>query len=562
MVGAVPPPQALASTPAHLFAPTAAITGSDRWTDVLLLAACLAGATGVSLLLRQDANWDLQNYHYYNPWAWLSGRNFDWDIAAAQLQTFHNALPDLPFYAMVAAGWPPRLIASALAIPTGLAMYFLAKLLQQLFHDLPQGERRVAIPAAFAIGATPAIGIGVIGTTMNDWPLVALVLPALWLVAGALVRSQGNFIPRRTLIFAGVLCGLAAGLKLTAATFAVGLCAAILLRGPYGGQALRRAFGEALGFGIAVLIGTALSLGPWAWSLWVHYGSPVFPYFNEWIHSPWWYERPILERLYGPHSLGAWLAFPFNLLSPKAFFVAEVGYRDARMPVTYALAIVAGAAWLSLRARGQSAMPRPTDAGVSRAWHLVTAFFVVSFAMWAAQYSAYRFLITLDMLTGALIVTMLQRMLRPGLAPGVIILLAVTLIATTRPASWWRVDFGPEWFTVTAPAIEPQALVLLTSDEPMAYVLPFLPADARFAGIDNSINRPWFDTRLHQSIARAVREHRGPLYALSYPATTGDQAIRTYGLVRTEENCAKITTNMSTSPLSLCRLARLPVTTP
>lgn len=522
----------------------------------MLLAACLVSATWVSLLLRQDANWDLQNYHYYNPWAWLGGRNFSWDIAAAQLQTYHNALPDVPFYAMVAAGWPPRAIAAALAIPTGVAWYFLAKLLQQLFRDLPQAERRVAIATAFTIGATPAIGIGVIGTTMNDWPLVALMLPALWLIVRALVRNQGNILAGRTLMIAGVLCGLAAGLKLTAATFAVGLCAAILLRGPYGGEALRRAFGEAFGFGIAVLLGMVITHGPWAWSLWVHYGSPVFPYFNEWFQSPWWYERPVLQRAYGPHSLGEWLAFPFNLLSPKAFFVAEVPYRDARMPTTYALAILAGAAWLSLRARGSEAMPRPADAGVSRAWHLVTAFFVVSFVLWTAQHSAYRFLIVLDMLTGALLVTMLQRMLRPGLAPGVMLLLAVTLVATTRPASWWRVDFGPAWFAVIAPAVEPHALVLLTSAEPMAYVLPSLRADARFVGINNSINRPEFDTRLNESIKRTVREHRGPLYALSFPGATGDQALRSLGLVRNEDNCAKITTNMSTSPLALCRIAR------
>lgn len=143
-----------------------------------------------------------------------------------------------------------------------------------------------------------------------------------------------------------------------------------------------------------------------------------------------------------------------------------------------------------------------------------------------------------------------------------IILLATALVATTRPADWWRVDFGPEWFKITVPAIEPDALVLLTSDAAMAYVLPSFPADARFAGIDNSINRPGSATRLNESIASSVREHRGPLYALSHAAAAGDPALRSLGLVRDDGNCARITTNMSTSPLSLCRLARLPTATP
>jgi hypothetical protein len=38
------------------------------------LALFIAAAGAVSLWLRQDANWDLQNYHYYTPWAWAHGR--------------------------------------------------------------------------------------------------------------------------------------------------------------------------------------------------------------------------------------------------------------------------------------------------------------------------------------------------------------------------------------------------------------------------------------------------------------------------------------------------------
>ncbi len=437
-----------------------------RAGEFVLLFACLAAAGAVSLLLRQDANWDLQNYHFYNPWAWWQGRIFTWDIAAAQLQTYHNALLDLPFYAMVAAAWPPRAIAIALALPTGIAAYFLARLLQTLFADLPSGERRLAIGTAFAIGVTPAIGIGVIGTTMNEWPLVALMMPGLWLLARSLATSHGQAIGRRALLGAGVLFGLAAGLKLTAATFAVCLCAAVLLRGPWNRSSFRRAFGEAFVFGLGVLAGMAVTLGPWAWALWTHFDSPIFPYGNQWIKSPWWGEYTVLTRRYGPHDLLEWLRFPFELYNPREFFVAEVAYRDARIPVTYGLGLLAGVAWLSLRLRGGAAMPAPGGAGASRAWILVTLFFVLSFVFWTAQHSVYRYLIVLDMLTGALIVSLLHRLLRPGLAAGVAMFVAVALIASTQPADWWRVEFGQRWFEVTMPPVEPGAQVLITTQEP------------------------------------------------------------------------------------------------
>ncbi len=79
-----------------------------RWLDAAFLVACVAVSSAVSIALGQDANWDLQNYHFYGPWALLEGRAFGCDIAAAQLQTYLNPLLDLPFYAMVAADWDPR----------------------------------------------------------------------------------------------------------------------------------------------------------------------------------------------------------------------------------------------------------------------------------------------------------------------------------------------------------------------------------------------------------------------------------------------------------------------
>jgi len=116
----------------------------NKLIDSGVLAGCVVASAWLSVGMGQDANWDLQNYHFYNPWAWWNGRIFTWDVAAAQLQTYHNALLDLPFFAMVAAAWPPQAIAAANAIPAGIAAFFLYKLLGVLFADLPRGERLLA----------------------------------------------------------------------------------------------------------------------------------------------------------------------------------------------------------------------------------------------------------------------------------------------------------------------------------------------------------------------------------------------------------------------------------
>src|SRR2546423_15717846 len=105
---------------------------------LLLAAMLLAGAASV-LLLRQDVNWNLQNYHFYNGWAFVHGR-LGWDLAPAQIQTFHNPLLDLPFYWMVAADWPPRMISFAMALPAGVGGFFLARFCCRCFVVCPGGS--------------------------------------------------------------------------------------------------------------------------------------------------------------------------------------------------------------------------------------------------------------------------------------------------------------------------------------------------------------------------------------------------------------------------------------
>lgn len=531
-------------------------THRDLARDGLLLAALVVAAGIFAILRGQDANWDLQNYHYYNPWAWWHGRIFGHDVGAAQLQTFHNPLLDLPFFAMVQAGWPPRVIAFVLAIPAGIAAFFLARLLPLLFADLDSGERKVAVACAFAIGVTSAMGLATVGTTMNEWPGVALVMAAIWLIVRALVRAEGAAVSYRVLVLAGVLVGVAAGAKLTMATFAVGICVALAIRAPRAPHGRKRAVAEAFVFGVGVLAGMALAYGPWAVELWRHYQNPFFPYGNSWIQSPWWESNPVFRRAYGPHNLEGRLLFPFHLIGPGEGFVTEVKYRDARFPVAWGLAIAAGAAWLAWKFAKRTA---PVVApGISAAWRFVGVFVVVSFLLWTDQHSIYRYLVVLDLLTGAIIITFLQRLVRPGYLGGIAIVVTIAIIATTRAGDWWHVGFGERWFEVDVPPMEKNAVVLLTSDAPLGFVLPFMPPDARFLAVQNTINKVGATHLLAQGVEATMRAHPGPLYQLTSPPGRGTWALAEHGFVRIESSCALIATNMTRDRIELCRLERQP----
>ena len=377
---------------------------------------------------------------------------------------------------MVAADWRPQAIAFALAIPAGLAAWLLTKIAWLLFADLDGWERTGAVAASLAIGLTAGMSVGQLGTTTNEWPGAALTLAALWVLLRELARMPAAEMRSMSLLVAGALAGIATGLKLTAGPFAVGLCAALLLRRPWRVRSVREAFV----FGVAVLGGAAVAYGPWAATLWSHFDSPVFPYGNQYWKSPWWGEYTVMVRNYGPHSFGAWLMFPFRLLAPPTFYVAEVPYVDARFPVLYALAIVAAAGtaigyyarWPAIE-ESEAAVARPPT-GRSRLAFTAT-FFVVAFVVGAALYSILRYAIVLELLSGALIVALLGKLLRRPYAIAAVAVATLALIGTTRHPDWWRVKFGPHWFDVRVPQVEPNALILIASDAPMGYVLPFFP---------------------------------------------------------------------------------------
>ena len=189
------------------------------WQLALL---CIGIAVFLSLWRGQDANWDLRNYHYYNPYAWVNGRAAI-DIAPAQLQSFHSPYADLPYYYMAKAGFPSLLGSAILALPAAIALFFLALIAKPL---LPAAQPNIYLIAVLLIAATGAAGGPLVGTTMSEWHLLALFMCSVWLVLRPLY-CENELVwgePKLgSVLCAGFLGGVAVGLKLTAGTYALGL---------------------------------------------------------------------------------------------------------------------------------------------------------------------------------------------------------------------------------------------------------------------------------------------------------------------------------------------------
>ncbi|MCU0592739.1 MAG: hypothetical protein MUC57_14860 [Desulfobacterales bacterium] len=210
---------------------------------------------GLSILyLGQDISWDLRNYHYYNPFAFLNGR-MGHDVAVAHVATYYNPLIYIPFY--LAVTWlPPKAVGFILGFLPGLNVFPIYGITRRVVVPGRAGNTAWLCLALTLVGMIGAINLAEIGTSYGDNILSLPVLAALWLIVRfrqrlcASVRSGWPIA-----VAAGLLAGSALGLKQPFAVYCVGLCLAFFgLNAPF----LRRS-ALAFIFGWGVLAGTALT---------------------------------------------------------------------------------------------------------------------------------------------------------------------------------------------------------------------------------------------------------------------------------------------------------------
>jgi len=518
----------------------------------------------LALCLGQDANWDLRNYHFYNAYAFLHQR-LDYDVAPAQVATYYNPLFYIPFYETVLR-LPPMLVGFLLGALQGLNFPLLFAIVRNVMAGEPATPWWRGFLIAL-IGVLGAANISELGTMFGDNLTSLLILGALWLLLANFRKLTAPGMPGALLpvITAGIMIGLAAGLKQPAAAFAVGWCVAMLFLPLPLAQRIKLAFV----FGVGVLAGIAGSGGYWLYEMWSRYGNPLFPYFNHIFQSPMASIADYRDARFLPGSLVNALLFPFIIvLDPHR--TAEIPFRDLRLPLFMVLLAAAGLYALLTKVRGRLApSAAPAAPAVALARHKKLFLLIgslVAYAVWLKIFAIYRYLMPLEMLAPLgiwlLLDTLPWRMPAKNYAAlGCLVVLLVTL----RPGNWGRISWGDDYFGVKPPALADPArtMVLMTGVDPMAYVIPFFPEPVRFLRIQSYFTGP-SDTpngsdRLMQ---RLIAEHRGPLFVLYriYEEKQCRNALQDYGLTIDSNDCRAFTPHIIEEyqqfPLMFCAVAR------
>ncbi len=520
--------------------------------SLVVLAAAIAILGVIAVHLGADSNGDLRNYHYYGGWALLH-KQVGYDLAPAQLQTYHHPLLDALYYVVSRAlNRHPLAFTFVWSIPQSVAVWLAFLIARQCLGFVARGRGRgrdgLALIAA-AIGAGGATSIGVIGTSMSEGVPNALMLAAIWLVLRADGRMRAGLGGAAGYGGAGLLAGAGAVLKLTTTPYLIGFAAAIpaamLLEPRVGRWRGLVAFGAGAAGAIAV-VG-----GPWWLAVYRAFGNPLFPYYNTVFHSPLYLDQDFFDTRFLPQSVREWVLYPLEWGLRRSTRVSEMPARDLRILLELLAGLgVVGAAVI---ARWRGRLPPERVAAVWCAVYVIAAYVV-----WLKMFSILRYASGLETLSGVMIVAGLA-LLPVGVWPqaGAALAVAVLLAATTVVPTWERrVHPGKRLVGTDMPTLPADSTVLVLGPFEKAFLAPFEPVSVRWIGIQDSLVTLDNHTGFEALIGRTVAAAPGPIWDMVDGATPPDAERQWLIRFHLQRGLCQTVTATIAPPMTLCRLER------
>ncbi|RSZ55960.1 hypothetical protein HF313_28520 [Massilia atriviolacea] len=487
--------------------------GLDRAAALRLslwLGPLLAGL--VSMQLGQDANWDLRNYHWYNPYAFLNGK-IGVDLNPGQFQSYFNPTIDLLYYGL-ATHFPTRVTGFVMGFLHGLNFVLLIAIVRQVLHSAEPaalGGARWRLP--LLLGVAGCLGFSFLtqlGNTMGDNLTSLTVLGAIALLLRQWPQLlAGGARAMMVAALAGLIIGAGTGLKLTNANYALALCLALLtLR-----ASLWQRFCTAFVFGLGTLAGIAASAGHWYWLMWKQFGNPLYPQFNNIFKAPLASQIAVADMGWVPKNALEALLWPF-IFTFNSKRVIELPMTQIIWPLVY-IAFIALAAQrlrrLWLAAPAPAAIPASDTPGA----RLLLVFFAISYLIWLKLFGIYRYMVPLELLAPLVLWLLLHRLCSAPVARAMgawCIVLAA--IAGLPRVNWGHHYNGDKSFTVQVPAFAaPEQSMVFTvhGDPPMSWLVPHFPQRLAFAALGSGFpESPAFAER----VARMVAARKGPLYVM------------------------------------------------
>jgi hypothetical protein len=471
---------------------------------IALIISLIVSAV-ISVLRGQDVNWDLQNYHFYSGYAFLTKRHF-YDFAPAQLQTFFNPLLHVLTF-LVREHFSPKSSALFFGALQGINIFLVFQISQVMFRQWDLRPRTLLSAVIAAAGFYASVNIGELGTTFGDNMVSIPMLGGILLLIRHLMCDRPEKrISILHLGISGILMGVALALKLTVIAYVFGVVVALPITMLIAQRRLY--FAKLLAIYGGISIGFLAGYGIWGIKLYKAYQNPFFPFFNNIFHSPFYAFQNSMDASYIPHTWQKIFFYPF-FFARKTSLAGEQMHRDIRWALCY-IAIIFLAGFALYRIYGKI---RKTNVKLpvreSRGLLFLALFISLSYMCWEYLFSIYRYLSTLEWLAPLLLSLTIacffrsqKRVLAATLLIGLIIGLRVF------PYDNGRIKYGQDFLKVDIPPI-PQLdnyLILMGGPEPTSYIIPRFPPRARFVRISANWIAPGkndkLDRQIHDFIAQ------------------------------------------------------------
>jgi hypothetical protein len=307
----------------------------------------------------------------------------------------------------------------------------------------------------------------------------AVLVLAGWLLLARVVRAPSL---ART-ICAGVLCGLAAGLKLTNAMHAIA-GVSVLMFLP---ASLRDRIRHGIAYGIALGLSVFVVLAPWSYRLQERFGNPLFPLFNSVFKSPEMITQGARTMRFIPETAGEFLWRPFAMIDPVTMVHVEMSAPDPR----YALLLIVTGIFFCIRPWVRRSTPASRDdAHAARVLAAIGLGLALDWTFWLASSGNSRYFLPMSSVAAVVLVALLYRVLgtrtkaRAYIIAGILGAQCVQLWMAAD-YRWNGTAWDDHWINVQVPQRlrSDRNLFLSIGAQSNSFVAPYLAADSGLINI-------------------------------------------------------------------------------
>ncbi len=387
---------------------------------------------------------------------------------------------DVPFFvAIYYLKLPPVVVGFFLGGFHGLNQWLVHLI---TYHSFDKVCERYKITLSIAAAITSIFGaafLSELGTSIGDSTSSVFVLAGLFLIIACLGRNQP--VKVKTIILAGLLLGLATGLKLTTALYSISLIVAI----SFLTNTIQEKLRNLLSLILSMAVGFSLTMGYWIILMWTNFANPLFPFFNKIFQSPYIEtDFNLQDTRFLPRDIWQWLFYPFYFAQEQTL-VAELKFKEPRFAIAYVL-ILALLGFIFYRYATKKLTFPVNKLIYTSVLRFLLPFYITAYCIWIVKFSIYRYLIVLELITPILIL-LIVAYLYPKRTPVFLVTLGifVLILATVKPLDWWRIPWSDNYFSIDRQALVQYQddVIVLWGGEPVGYVVPYFPSNTRFLRI-------------------------------------------------------------------------------